>query len=164
MGDVVVKCIPTDGSLVVVMVLVDISKFRISWNIERNPIQVQPSGNVHLMLLKRWFHKFYHGNGCWTVVFSLFFATSYWIEGLAGISSEWILLMCFFRFSCSLLFTKKSHAWASLGLPYKMRKHVILIFSFVIVPEFSGVFNFQYILWTQCRPLLWQCDISSDIL
>ena len=51
MGKVVVKCNPTEDSVVVVMLLVDSPKFRIIQNIEWNPIQVQPSGNVHLMLL-----------------------------------------------------------------------------------------------------------------
>ena len=51
MGDVVVECNLTEDSAVVVMILVESPKFRRSGNIERNPIQVQPSGNFHLMLL-----------------------------------------------------------------------------------------------------------------
>ena len=50
MGDVVVECNPTEESVVVVMLLVDSPKFRRSQNIEQNPTQVQPYGNVHLML------------------------------------------------------------------------------------------------------------------
>ena len=51
MGDVVVECNPTEDSLFVVMLLVESPKFRRTRNIERNPIQVQTSGNVHIMLL-----------------------------------------------------------------------------------------------------------------
>ena len=72
MGDVAVECNPTEGSVVVVMLLVDSPKFRRSRTIEQNPIQLQPSGNVHLMLLWRWFHKFYHGNWSCTFVISFF--------------------------------------------------------------------------------------------
>ena len=51
MGDVVVEFNPTEDSVVVVMLLLDRPKFSRSRNIEWNPIQVPPSGNVHLMLL-----------------------------------------------------------------------------------------------------------------
>ena len=61
MGDVLVKCNPIEDSVVVVM-LMDIPKFGRSLNIECKPIQVQPSGNAHLMLLWQWFNAFYHGH------------------------------------------------------------------------------------------------------
>ena len=51
MGDVVVEFNPTDDSVVVVMIILDSPKFRRSRNIEQYPIKLQPSGNVHLMLL-----------------------------------------------------------------------------------------------------------------
>ena len=51
MGNVAVECNPTEDSVVVVMLLVDSPKFSKSQKIERNPIQVQPSDNVRLMLL-----------------------------------------------------------------------------------------------------------------
>ena len=50
MGDVLVECNPIEDSVVVVM-LMDIPKFRRSLNIECKPIQVQPPGNVHPILL-----------------------------------------------------------------------------------------------------------------
>ena len=51
MCGVVVECNLTEVSVVVAMIPVDSPEFRISRNINRNTIQVQPSGNVHLMLL-----------------------------------------------------------------------------------------------------------------
>ena len=51
MGSVVVECNPTEDSVVVLMLIVDSPKLRGSRNIERNTIQVQPSGDVHLMFL-----------------------------------------------------------------------------------------------------------------
>ena len=52
MGNVVVECNPTEDSVVVIKLLVDSLKFRRSQNIDRNPIQVQPFGNVYPMLLR----------------------------------------------------------------------------------------------------------------
>ena len=51
MGNVVIEINPTGDSVVVIIILVASLKFRKSQIIERNPIQVQPSGNVHRMLL-----------------------------------------------------------------------------------------------------------------
>ena len=51
MGNVVIESNPTGDSVVVIIILVASLKFRKSQIIERNPIQVQPSGNVHRMLL-----------------------------------------------------------------------------------------------------------------
>ena len=51
MDNFVVECDTTEDSVAVVMLLLDRPKFRRSQKIEWNIIQVQPSGNVHIMLL-----------------------------------------------------------------------------------------------------------------
>ena len=106
-----VECNPTEDSVVVIMLLVGISKFSRSRNIERNPIQVQPYGNVHLMLLWQLFHKFIMDIDAAPFSLACFFGTSCWIECSAGISSGCIFLMCFFVLPSALLFTKKFTHW-----------------------------------------------------